>query len=140
MRVGTERRENQFIIFLSLCFVFIALFVKTVLPTRGPIISLAKSKKWKVTSGQAMTLVSEQEEVRAVLNRGESEEIVNGRKVITQPKLTVESTPTKEDPYWSFHLFEKMVEFPQGEEPETYINSLQKYKVNVVTGEIEKTY
>jgi hypothetical protein len=137
------KTQDRFIIFLSLSFIFIVLMARYSFIRLVPIASFSGpegKKVWRINQEQALRIVSNQREVRELIERGRTRKEDEFGIVISQPKVTLKASPKGSTPYWEFQVYEEMIEIPKEGSPSSQTATLNWYQVSAETGKVEKTF
>ena len=137
-------KQDRFIVFLSLSFIFIVLMARYSFFTIRPVglFPSEEKKEWRIKEEEAREIITGQKEVKEFLDRGEIRKEDEFGIIISQPKLTLENTPSEEKPFWEFHLFEEVINIPKNkaEVPSSHQATVNWYRIDAETGKIEKTF
>jgi hypothetical protein len=150
-------KQNRFIVFLSLSFIFIALLARSsllqldaktliknipLLNRRAESLTSSSDEQWPISYDQALTIVKKEKEVKEFLERGQVVKRDDFGTTISQPKINWEDLPTKEKPFWELHVFEEVINIPkdQAQAPTSQIATLNWYRVDARTGRLEKSF
>lgn len=129
--------KDRFIVFLSLTFIFMVLVAKFAFGVNN---SFFPKGKWLINQEKALAIVNERKEVKEFMGKGKSRKEDQFGIIISQPKISLEASPTAQKPFWEFHVFEDIIDIPKTGNPSSHLATLNWYQVNAYTGQIKKTF